>query len=953
MRIAYSFGVMDLFHYGHLKALKEANDNADLHVVGLLSDKASKSWLGEIVSSEKERRAVIESLSCVNFVMDQETLDPTDNLKKLHYIYPDATITLYRGDNITSAPAREYLKSIGGEVKSIDYYLRLSPSEILNVLNNRVSPQKRHSDIISTKANTLLALQGLVKTATIEDILIVNIGDLTDAPYSVIERIQSKFAHKKIVVRSSSRGEDNFDTSNAGHYESILGVDTDNEEELLDALYSVMKSYCKDGKPAFNEQILVQPQTDDIKYSGVIFTRDIQKNRPYYVINYDDSGLTDTVTGGKKATSTLWIASDIKYNNIPFEWQSLFNTVKELENILSGMLLDIEFAVKKDNSVTIFQVRPLAASYKFGRDSNFENYILAKNNLKSHYSNSLKKDSLQLFSDMAFWNPAEIIGDNPKPLDYSLYRYIITNRAWNQGLIPLGYRKVDHDLMYRFGNKPYISLEYSFESLLPSSLPKGVSYKLLDYYKNKFSKNTVLHDKIEFEIVFSCFDFETEDNLKQLLSAGFSSDELSLLENTLRDMTSNCIKNYGKIYEEDIESLRNLEKLRINIENQFVCADNCHESQYIQDSRFCQNRITAVNSLIKGLINNGTPQFARQARLAFIAKSLLRTLLRKGYISAYVHDFFMSSISTVAGTFDDDIASYLNGKLSLEYLIREYGHLRAGTYDICSPRYDHTDFFDSLKSNRKSIDSTDTTIREPLSESLLKELKDGIEKALSDSALMVSSTLLIDFCRTSITQREYFKFIFTRTLSSILEILASVGERLKLSRHDLAYFDFTELLSLELYDSEERMTDFLNELLQVRKEKYQINSQLILPNVVLSETDFDFIRISTEKPNFITSHTISGEVVALDNNLDQQDKNKIEGKIVVIEKADPGYDWIFTCNILGLITKYGGVASHMAIRCAEFDIPAAIGCGTNIYNYALGCEKLTIDCKKGTLTSCN
>lgn len=300
MKISYSFGVMDLFHYGHLKALKQASDDADLHVVGLLSDKASKSWLGEIVSSEKERRAVIESLSCVNFVMDQETLDPTDNLRKLHYIYPEATITLYRGDNITSAPAREYLKSIGGNVKSIDYYVKLSPSEILKILNNRFSPQIRHSDIISTKANTLLALQGLVKTATIEDIVVVSVGELAVDPSSVVQRIQNQFAHKKIVVRSSSRGEDNFDTSNAGHYESILGVYADNEEEVFEALNSVKNSYCKDGNPDANEQILVQTQTDDIKYSGVIFTRDIQKNRPYYVINYDDSGLTDTVTGGVK-----------------------------------------------------------------------------------------------------------------------------------------------------------------------------------------------------------------------------------------------------------------------------------------------------------------------------------------------------------------------------------------------------------------------------------------------------------------------------------------------------------------------------------------------------------------------------------------------------------------------------------------------------------------------------
>ena len=44
----------------------------------------------------------------------------------------------------------------------------------------------------------------------------------------------------------------------------------------------------------------------------------------------------------------------------------------------------------------------------------------------------------------------------------------------------------------------------------------------------------------------------------------------------------------------------------------------------------------------------------------------------------------------------------------------------------------------------------------------------------------------------------------------------------------------------------------------------------------------------------------------------------------MIENADPGFDWIFGSKILGLITKYGGVNSHMAIRCAELEIPAGI-----------------------------
>ena len=71
----------------------------------------------------------------------------------------------------------------------------------------------------------------------------------------------------------------------------------------------------------------------------------------------------------------------------------------------------------------------------------------------------------------------------------------------------------------------------------------------------------------------------------------------------------------------------------------------------------------------------------------------------------------------------------------------------------------------------------------------------------------------------------------------------------------------------------------------------------------------------------------------------------VEDKILLIESADPGFDWIFTKNPAGLITKYGGVASHMAIRCAEIGLPAAIGCGEIIFDRLLSSSKVQLDCK--------
>ena len=67
-------------------------------------------------------------------------------------------------------------------------------------------------------------------------------------------------------------------------------------------------------------------------------------------------------------------------------------------------------------------------------------------------------------------------------------------------------------------------------------------------------------------------------------------------------------------------------------------------------------------------------------------------------------------------------------------------------------------------------------------------------------------------------------------------------------------------------------------------------------------------------------------------------------KIVFIENADPGYDFLFSYKLKGLVTKYGGSNSHMAIRCMELGLPAIIGTGEKIYERLSKSKKVFIDC---------
>ena len=111
------------------------------------------------------------------------------------------------------------------------------------------------------------------------------------------------------------------------------------------------------------------------------------------------------------------------------------------------------------------------------------------------------------------------------------------------------------------------------------------------------------------------------------------------------------------------------------------------------------------------------------------------------------------------------------------------------------------------------------------------------------------------------------------------------------------------------YPSVQELKEFWTTLISKRKEIYREKSMLILPELIVSNKDLEIIEQNEARPNFITTQQVEGETINLDNNNTQD----IQNKIVVISKADPGYDWIFTKRIVGLITKYGGCLLYTSL----------------------------------------
>ena len=139
-------------------------------------------------------------------------------------------------------------------------------------------------------------------------------------------------------------------------------------------------------------------------------------------------------------------------------------------------------------------------------------------------------------------------------------------------------------------------------------------------------------------------------------------------------------------------------------------------------------------------------------------------------------------------------------------------------------------------------------------------------------------------------------------------------EKYGLNKKQLSNLELKQIIQLDKYSKVKR-----KKLLSAKT----INDKLIqLPFIISSPDDIFVCSIRHVKPNFITDKIVKSEIIELNK---KEYAHQPKNKLVLIENADPGYDWIFGYKIKGLITKHGGVNSH--IRCQELNIPAVIGVG--------------------------
>ena len=95
-------------------------------------------------------------------------------------------------------------------------------------------------NIFTSKANVLEYLQPKLKLSKIEKLYFFEINDFEKDQNQIINKIMD-FFNSKIIIRSSALGEDSFESSEAGNYESIQNVSTESTE-IKNAI-NIIKSF--------------------------------------------------------------------------------------------------------------------------------------------------------------------------------------------------------------------------------------------------------------------------------------------------------------------------------------------------------------------------------------------------------------------------------------------------------------------------------------------------------------------------------------------------------------------------------------------------------------------------------------------------------------------------------------------------------------------------------------
>ena len=697
-----------------------------------------------------------------------------------------------------------------------------------------------------------------------------------------IENIVDSFS-QKIMIRSNSSSEDKEYSSSAGKYLSIGPIERNDLETIKKSWEMVVGSY----EEQDNQSVIFQNYIENAKSVSVLTSYKVGSDSAYRTFSTYYGSETDAITSGKYSEINNFFMHR-SFDILPKKYEKYnvyLKIITQLEDLFKNKQLDIEMVLDKNNSPQLLQVRPLMGK-KLNKESIFEEKDVIDRNLKNYKKlNKTTADRFgtnQIYSNMSDMNPAEMIGKKPDNIAFGLYKFMFTDTTWNIQRGEFGYRKYSGGkLMELFNNVAYINVNHSLNSFLTRNLQKESCEEIINYQLNKLKENPHLHDSIEFDISRSSYVFDTVEE--------FSKEYKNIIS------PSEIIKWHNDLIQIDTQNKYTLQKNKKIILSTFSKLDKSFEYSKKENIKLIRDTMALP--------------FTHHSRLGFVYFAQLNSLLEKEVISEDQKKLLLLSVNSISTKMKADAYEVKIGKKTLEGFLDVYGHIRAGNYNLLSS---------NLKNNLNFTESLINNSEQPLEDNILpKDIYTNIEEYFTINEIPLKASAWIDMFQEGISTRENSKFYYTKGIDGILS---------EISEKNTADSELFDLLDIEF--NEENTSDMRLK-------------NVLMPDLITSNEDFYFYEEMSKNGNYIGQGTVIGDVLLINNEANRP--NNLENKIVVIPAADPGWDWIFNYKIKSLVTKYGGPNSHMAIRCAEHNIPAILGVGENNFTVISNSKSLKID----------
>ncbi len=865
--------------------------------------------------------------------------------------FPDGGGAVFAGSLVIPADRLDAVLAVAGSLVAADPSAGLdalvaSLGDIARIdLTNLAAPVGDQAALVGTifrgKARTLAGIAALTRRAVVLDQVRCTVADWAADPAAVEAAVRAAFPTvPSVVVRSSTVSEDAATTSAAGYFDSVLDVPLSQAGAFAAAVGRVVASYAIDGRdPNPLDEILVQPHVADLAGNGVLFTRDLATGAPYFVLTMDrTSGRSDVVTSGADGElETVYASWSVAGTQGDPDVDRLLDLGRELISLAYLDALDIEFGLAADGTIYLFQVRPLVAAQPAKERSVADEDLLLLVGCAREFvaertgPRAGVPGRRSLLGNMPDWNPAEMIGAAPRPLALSLYQRLVGDRAWAHARARMGYRDLEPEpLILSVAGRPYVDVRASLASFLPSTLDEGTAAAWIDACLDRIAANPHLHDKIEFEITPTCLAFDWPDHAARMRAAGLDEDAIRRFLDGLREITARVLAGGDGSVVAELGALDRLAARRA--------------TALALPPAGAPAMGRALRDHLERCLHHGVEPFAVLARQAFIAMALLRSLVARGAISEADAALVLRSIPTVAAETASAIAAVDGTPESTARFVGRFGHLRSNSYEITAPNYAAS--LDRVlgSAGARVGEAPEPAATAAMAAGVFAGAAEAIGGLLAEAGLPGDAAGLLAFIRAAIAAREQAKFEFMKDLDLVLETCAGFGDAIGLTRDDLSFLHVDEILLFATDSLTGATTARLRRTAGQQRKQAALTSAIRLPDLIRGPDEVLAFRQGRGRPNFVTSARVVAPAVALDEAVGRPD---LDGAIVLIRAADPGYDWIFSHRIAGLVTEYGGMGSHMAIRAAEFNLPAAIGCGAAIYETLAGAPAVDLDCGNG------